>query len=123
LFDVLVCSNQLHGQGLDIAFELLNELGLRVIILDGPISDEGCLGCISERHVIFLKKLVTWVQTRDHQAGRISTQTLSKQACELAITIRDVDFLPASSRTCLLCLLRQRLNDFSEREKTLINLN
>ena len=81
LLNVLVCTNQLQCELLDIPLELLYQLCLRVIILYRAVSDQSCLGCVGERHIIFFKELVAWVQTCDHETRGVAAETLPQQAC------------------------------------------
>ena len=76
LVNVLIRTQELHGQTLHLTFQFLDELGLRIIILDWTVSDEGCLGCISQSHVVLFEELVAGVQARNHAARGVSTQTL-----------------------------------------------
>ena len=92
--DVLVGSNQFHGEVLDLPFELVDELGLRIVILNWFVLDLGGFGCIRQCHVVFLEVRVTWVDVGDHAAGRVASKTLSKKACQLAVSVGNVHHFP-----------------------------
>ena len=61
LLNVLICSQQLHREGLHVALELFNQFSLWVVIFNGAISDQGSLRCVCKSHIVFFEKLVTGV--------------------------------------------------------------
>ena len=103
-----------------MTFQFFNELGLRVIVLDWSVSDEGGLGCISQSHIVLFEKLVTGVQARNHAARGVSTQTLPQQASQFAVTIGDICFFG----TLLFgSALTQRGDHLAQSEQTFVDFD
>ena len=68
-FDVLIGSNQFNGETFDLTFELIDELRLRIVVLNRFVLDLGGFGGICQGHVVFFEVLVTRMDVRNHAAG------------------------------------------------------
>tara|TARA_B110000285_G_scaffold231603_1_gene300706 strand:+ start:4987 stop:5331 length:345 start_codon:yes stop_codon:yes gene_type:complete len=92
--------------------------GLWVIISDRLIRDITCLTCILHRADVLFDLCVARVQTGDHEAVAVATQTLAQQAREFRITIWDVGAVATS-----FIALSQRRDNLAQSEQTLVDVN
>lgn len=76
LLNELICSRKLLHEVPILLFELFNHLGLRIVVLDRHVSDLGRFRGISQRALVFLKVLVTGVETSDHTTEAVAAKAL-----------------------------------------------
>ena len=104
--DVLIGSDELHRKRTHLASQLLDQLGLRVIILNWFVLDEGGSGGVCQRLIILFEEVVRWMQTCYHAGCGVASQTLPEKTCELTVSVGDVgwgaNFTPRISKELLI---------------------
>ena len=70
---MLIGSNQLHGEALDLVLQLIDELRLWVVIPYWFVLDLGSFGCVCQSHIVFFEVCVTRVYVGNHTAGRVAS--------------------------------------------------